>query len=213
MAPGGLAVARLVEVVAGLVQSQQVRQRQEGDDVQWLWGGGESINPGDPPCFEGETPAPPSPRSTHHPRGGDAGWRQWGCLGCGEGMWVRWWRAAPRQASPPTHPRALHRHTGGLTVTLAASPSRPRPRLASAGSDSGEKPGGPWLLGFWSTGVGGGWRGGRGAAGLGPGLLGLGAGPVCAMLRLGLAASRARLLLTSVFTGIGLGGCRSPLLR
>lgn len=174
--------------------------------------GGRASTLGTPPALRGR----PQP---HHPPAQLTipGGRRWmaavGLPGLREGMWVRWWRAAPRQASPPTHPRALHRHTGSLTVTLAASPSRPRHRLAGAGSDSGEKPGGPWLLRFWSMGVGGGWRGGRGAAGLGPGLLGLGAGPMCAMLRLGLAASRARLLLTSVFTGIGLGGCRSPLRR
>ena len=34
VAPVGLAVAHLMEVAAGLAQSQQVRQRQQGDDVQ-----------------------------------------------------------------------------------------------------------------------------------------------------------------------------------
>ena len=56
-------------------------------------------------------------------------------------------------------------------------------------------------------------KGGRGVPGLGWGLLGLGAGPTGTMWKLGLAASRARLLLTSVFAGIGREGCQSPSLR
>ena len=56
-------------------------------------------------------------------------------------------------------------------------------------------------------------KGGRGVPGLGRGLLGLGAGPTGAMLKLGLAANTTRLLLTSVFAGIGREGCQSPSLR
>jgi len=119
---GGLAVAALVEARAGLAPSQQGGQRQEGDDVQELWGWGRASALG-PPCFGGETPAPhpPSPRHLradtgrqprpappHHPVGccGVAGAAR---RGCGEVM-------APGQASPP--PSLVH-----STATPAASAS------------------------------------------------------------------------------------------
>lgn len=38
VAPGGLVVAHIMEVVTGLAQPQQVGQHQEGDNVQLLWG-------------------------------------------------------------------------------------------------------------------------------------------------------------------------------
>jgi len=70
--PGSLAVAALVEAAAGLAQSQQGGQHPEGDDVQELWGWGRASALG-PPCFQGETPVPPSAH-THHLRE-DPGWQ------------------------------------------------------------------------------------------------------------------------------------------
>jgi len=51
---------------------------------------------------------------------------------------------------------------------------------------------------------------GGGKRGLGRGLLVLRAGPMGAMAKRGLAAGRARCLLTPPFSGIGREGCQSP---
>jgi len=201
--PGTLAVAALTEAAAGLAPSQQGGQRQEGDDVQELWEWGRASALG-PPCFRGETPAPHPPVLTTSGQTQDRSHvlpllttlqAAAGSLGLQGGDVGEAMAGGPRASftphpalSTPAPPRwPQHHGDGGFQ------------NMETAGGCRGER--------------GECWKGGGGAAGLGPGAARPQGRPHLHRVQPGPGCQQSPPSFHIVSAGIGQEGCQSPALR